>query len=186
MRQYLKIMHILTGSSGYLLRHLLTRIPLEGYCYHFGCPIDSSTEHNRNMLKKHIEDTKELVKECRTNNLKLVYASSCEVYMPTDDTQYRTTKIFAESLLDPRKDLIWRIPRVYSSDRDRGLIPQLKAGIMPRPNNVLEWVHVNDFIEDFLRSLDGVGIRAYKGVYRTTKVKDILDTCKFIERDIIP
>lgn len=176
-------MYIITGESGYLLRNLLPRLPLEGYCYHFGCPIDSSTDHNRKMLAKHVEDTKDLVKQCRELGLKMVYASSCELYMPTDDIQYRVTKIQAEALLDPAKDLIWRIPRVYSFDRDRGLIPRLKAGDMPRPNALLEWVHISDFIEDFVNSLNQVGVRAYKGQYRVTKVKDILDTCRMLESE---
>ena len=169
-------MHILTGQRGYLLRHLLPRLPLEGYCYHFGCPIDSHSRHNQRLLEQHLEDTRVIAQLCRHYGLKLVYASSQEVMAPSGDTQYRTTKMLAESLLDPKKDLIWRIPRVYSLDRDRGLISELKQGKMPRPNNTLQWVKLDDFMVDFLGSLGETGVRVYKGVVQVTKVKDILTT----------
>ena len=106
--------------------------------------------------------------------MKLIYASSEAVRCPDPDTQYKQTKIIAESLLDPAKDLIWRIPRVYSLDRDNGLISELKQGIMPRPNNTLMWVKLEDFRKDFVKSLGEVGYRAYKGIIQYTKVKDIL------------
>lgn len=167
-------MHIITGKAGYLMGHLLPHIPLDGYCYHFGCPIDSSCPRNRALLDQHLDDTLKIVKECRKKGLKLVYASSCEVVCPTGDTHYRTTKILAEAMMDPNKDLIWRIPRVYSIDRARGLIPQLKMGNMPRPDNVISWVHLDDFIEDFVSSLTTTGIRAYRGPVQFTKVKDII------------
>ena len=117
----------------------MSKIPLEGYCYHFGCPIDSHSPRNRNLLDQHIKDTKIIVRLCRQYNLKLVYASTVGVQCPDHDTQYKTTKIIAESMLDPDRDLIWRIPRVYSLDRSRGLIPQLKQGLMPNPGNILQW-----------------------------------------------
>lgn len=167
-------MHILTGQRGYLLSHLLPYLPLEGYCYHFGCPIDSHSARNRALLNQHIEDTRVIVDLCRRCNLKLVYASSAAVRCHEPDTQYKQTKIIAESLLDPTKDLIWRIPRVYSLDRDNGLISELKQGIMPRPNNTLMWVKLEDFRKDFVKSLGEVGYRAYKGIAQYTKVKDIL------------
>lgn len=93
---------------------------------------------------------------------------------PDPDTHYRTTKILAENMLDPKIDLIWRIPRVYSLDRSRGLIPQLKNNSMPRPDAKLRWVKLEDFVRDFLGSLDGVGYRTYRGPQQYTKVKDIL------------
>ena len=167
-------MHILTGQRGYLLSHLLPYLPLEGYCYHFGCPINSHSERNRALLNQHIEDTKVIVDLCRRYNLKLIYASSEAVRCNEPDTQYKQAKIIAESFLDPSKDLIWRIPRVYSWDRNRGLIAELKEGNMPRPNNTLMWVKLEDFKKDFLESLDKVGYRAYKGIMQYTKVKDIL------------
>lgn len=104
----------------------------------------------------------------------MVYASSAAVRCHEPDTQYKQAKIIAESLLDPTKDLIWRIPRVYSLDRDKGLISELKQGIMTRPNNMLMWVKLEDFRKDFVKSLGEVGYRAYKGITQYTKVKDIL------------
>ena len=169
-------MHIATGQNGYLLSNILRcSVPLEGYCYHFGCPIDSHTERNRELLDKHLKDTEDIIKKCRKFNLKLVYASSMAVCCPCSDTQYRTAKMLVESMLDPKLDLIWRIPRVYSYDRPRGLVYELKQGLMPRPENVIQWVYLGDFLQDFVKSLDDVGIRAYKGVYHTSKVKNILD-----------
>lgn len=104
----------------------------------------------------------------------MVYASSEAVRCNDPDTHYKQTKSIAEGLLDPSKDLIWRIPRVYSWDRSRGLIAELKEGLMPKPNNTLMWVKLEDFKKDFLESLNGVGYRAYKGIMQYTKVKDIL------------
>ena len=168
-------MHILTGQRGYLLSHLLKRgLPLEGYCYHFGCPIDSHSRRNQQLLEQHIEDTKVLIGLCRQYGLKMVYASSEAVRCADPDTQYKQTKLEVEGMLDPEQDLIWRIPRVYSLDRDRGLIPELKAGIMPRHNAMLAWVKLEDFMNEFLASLGETGYRAYKGLTRYTKVRDVL------------
>ena len=49
---------------------------------------------------------------------------------------------------------------------------------MPRPNAMLAWVKLEDFMEDFVGSLGEVGYRAYKGVTQYTKVKDILPELK--------
>lgn len=172
-------MHILTGQRGYLLSHLLKLgLPLEGYCYHFGCPIDSHSRRNQHLLEQHIKDSETIVHLCRQHGLKLVYASSEAVRCSDPDTQYRQTKSIVEGMLDPARDLIWRIPRVYSWDRGKGLVAELKEGLMPRPNAMLAWVKLEDFMEDFVGSLGEVGYRAYKGVTQYTKVKDILPELK--------
>lgn len=177
-------MHIITGQNGYLLSHLLPYVPLEGYCYHFGCPIDSHSSRNRALLEKHINDTKDIIKKCRKFNLKMIYASSMTTAAPCNDTQYKITKILVESMLDPTQDLIWRIPRILSLDRKRGLLETLRSGKMYNPNNTVEFVHINDFRDAFVKSLNDVGVYYYKGPAYRSKIKDVIPLLESIESNM--
>lgn len=100
---------------------------------------------------------------------------------PCNDTQYKITKILVESMLDPTKDLIWRIPRILSLDRKRGLLETLRSGNMYNPNNTVEFVHINDFRDAFVRSLNDTGVYYYKGPSYRSKIKDVIPLLESIE-----
>lgn len=172
-----KRLSVITGSNGFLMNALLASgLPLEGYCYHFGCPIDGFTEDNVQKLREHIKDTHEILAVARKFDLKLVYASSMEVVSPTEDCVYNEVKYAVEQMLDVSKDIIWRVPRVYSYSRPNGLMRVLRdtPEKIEDPNKEIEFVLLDDFVRSFKASLDTPGIKYYQGNTHTRKIKDIM------------
>ena len=102
---------------------------------------------------------------------RIVYYSSEAV--TAEKSLYSTFKKIHEKILR-NYDLILRIPHVYSSDRDKGLIKILRDGRFIGDKSIkLEYITDIDFREFFLRNIDKKGVVMYDGVYRKNSVSEI-------------
>lgn len=102
---------------------------------------------------------------------RIVYYSSGAVEV--EDSWYAFFKKLHERMLR-KSDLILRIPHVYSSDRDKGLIKVLKDGTFKGDKDItLEYITDDEFREFFIRNVDKEGIVNYDGEYHKDTIFDI-------------
>ena len=105
------------------------------------------------------------------SNRKIIYYSSESV--DKENNLYSFFKKIHEKLLR-KNDLILRIPRVYSKDRDGGLIKALKNNRYQGSKDLkLDYITDLDFRNFYLRNLDKEGVVKYDSKYRTNTVKEI-------------
>ena len=105
------------------------------------------------------------------SNRKIVYYSSEAV--TEENSLYSFFKKIHERLLR-KSDLILRIPRVYSKDRNKGLIKILKdKKYKGSKNTKIKYITDSDFKDFYLRNLDKEGIVKYDSTYRVNTVKEI-------------
>ena len=107
------------------------------------------------------------------SNRKIVYYSSEAV--TEENSLYSFFKKIHESLLR-KSDLILRIPRVYSKDRNKGLIKILKnKTYLGSKNTKIKYITDSDFRDFYLRNLDKDGVVKFDSTYRVNTVKEIED-----------
>lgn len=105
------------------------------------------------------------------SNRRIVYYSSEAV--TEEKGLYSFFKKIHERLLR-KSDLILRIPRVYSKDRNKGLIKILKdKKYKGSKNTKIKYITDSDFRDFYLRNLDKEGIVKYDSTYRVNTVKEI-------------
>ncbi len=105
------------------------------------------------------------------SNRKIVYYSSESV--TEENNLYSFFKKLHERILR-KSDLILRIPRVYSKDRNKGLIKVLKDGTYKGDKDIsLEYITDLDFREFYIRNLNKEGIVKYDSKYKINTVKEI-------------
>lgn len=106
-------------------------------------------------------------------NRKIVYYSSESV--TEEHNRYSFFKSLHERLLR-KSDLILRIPRVYSSDRNKGLIEVLRSGKYHGTKDIfLEYITDEDWRNFYKRNLNKEGIVKYDSKYRKNTVQEIED-----------
>jgi nucleoside-diphosphate-sugar epimerase len=97
------------------------------------------------------------------------------VYEPNN--LYCNLKLQAEQLIkDNLKDyLIIRIPRVYSKDRDKGLIRDIKNNTIPKEDysKIVQFADINDFKCFFDKIINYRGTIDYSGVLQELSIKQI-------------
>lgn len=104
---------------------------------------------------------------------KIVYYSSESV--TEEDNMYSLFKRLHEKLLR-KSDLILRIPRVYSSDRDKGLIKVLRDKTYHGSKAFfLDYITDEDWREFYIRNFDKEGVVTYDDKYRHNTVQEIED-----------
>lgn len=102
---------------------------------------------------------------------KIVYYSSGAV--TAEHSWYAFFKKLHERMLR-KSDLILRIPHVYSSDRDKGLIQVLREGTFIGDKEIeLEYITDLDFRDYFYRNIEKDGVVEYDGDYHRDTVEDI-------------
>jgi hypothetical protein len=105
------------------------------------------------------------------SNRKIVYYSSESV--TEENNLYSFFKKLHEKILR-KSDLILRIPRVYSKDRNKGLIKVLKDGTYKGDKDIrLEYITDSDFREFYIRNLNKEGVVKYDSEYKINTVKEI-------------
>ena len=105
------------------------------------------------------------------NNRKIIYYSSEAV--TKEKSIYSWFKSLHELILRPQ-DLILRIPRVYSKDRNKGLIKSLRDGnFIGNKNQLIEYITDKDFREFFIKNVYTHGIVHYDGEYHLSTIFDI-------------
>lgn len=102
---------------------------------------------------------------------KIVYYSSGAVTV--ENSWYAFFKKLHERMLR-KTDLIIRIPHVYSSDRDKGLIQVLREGTFRGDKGIeLEYITDLDFRDYFMRNIEKEGVVEYDGDYHRDTVENI-------------
>ena len=123
----------------------------------FACPGGDFSENPRyfkDRIFTTLKDTKKLIKWCNDREITLIYASSegvedCET-LNVYQKIYNTSKFLNEEMIKTycKKYRILRIPRVYSKDRNKGLIKALKEEKVYDPLNIeVEFIDLQDFLK---------------------------------------
>ena len=166
-----------TGKKSYLLSHLnlkFTNLKKSKIVMHFGSPIDSS---NLKRLKDSEHKCYELVDYCKKTNKHFVFASTMGIYDLSNE--YEKSKLRQEQYIKENLSnfCILRIPRVYSSDRNKGLIKLLKENKVPLTdfNKVLEYITIQEFQKWFFEKYKSNGIFENNNLHKST-IKVIYET----------
>lgn len=181
---------ITTGERGYLLKRLLPEMNIinsrryhKNYTFsntdiilHFASPSDSEGfKDEQRLYDANITLTSELIELSKKLKCKLVFASSMGVHNPNN--LYCNLKLKAEQLIkDNLKDyLIIRIPRVYSKDRDKGLIRDIKNNTIPKEDysKIVQFADINDFKCFFDKIINYRGTIDYSGVLQELSIQQI-------------
>lgn len=148
---------IVSGGHGYLLTHVLPYLNnniihvSDVYCYqdflnvdmviHFASPSDREDFKKPYMHKTMIDGTINMVDLAKRNGAHFVFASTMGVH--TLENDYCIFKYAMEKYI--QKELnsysILRIPRVYSKDRNKGLIKQIKENSISQID-MLSLIHI--------------------------------------------
>lgn len=149
--------------------------------WNFACPTDNF-EANLDKLLDTVELSRKCVKFCKENDVKLIYASSWGSQTIQFSTGYEklygALKLVCEYISQQLQDaLILRIPRVYSSDKNKGLIKELKEGAHTgEPLEIRDFMLLSDFVEE-VSKLD---IPNTQGVLTLEPTKSC-SVCKLLE-----
>lgn len=167
---------LVTGESGYLCRSIINEfvddniIKYKGdirhikmfsdidMIIHFASPSERSEfKDARKTTTTIIDGTVNMVKIANTNNAKLVFASTMGIYTFDIDDVYCSCKRAMEHYIiaNCNNYLITRIPRVYSSCRNKGLIKSLKNNTVKETDldKQLNYLDLKDFKKQFLCAL---------------------------------
>jgi nucleoside-diphosphate-sugar epimerase len=166
---------MVTGENGFLLGHLLDKIPqdiLDDSLIHFGFPSCSEDFKDVDKMRKSLKDSIEYFDKAMKENKKIIFASSEAVFF--EDTWYSVNKKALEYYIkDYEKSLILRIPRVYGKDRNKGLIKTLKNNTFKGDKNkIMEYIDINDWVNETLKIIGYNGIYEYKNKKKNT-IKEI-------------
>lgn len=187
---------LVTGSTGFLLRNILPNYNWELIKYepgidyndidlvlHFGSPSDSfDFQFKSIMAVSMIDTTIGMVKQAQRNKCKMIFASSmAAVYLEDDYGIYKKSmEQYITALID--NYVIMRIPRVYDSDRKKGLMKKIAHGHIRRDewDKKIEYINIADFSKWFDDILIESGIQYFNGQLRQNTIKEIRDLfCEF-------
>ena len=123
---------------------------------HFASPSDSLEFADREKTARTIvEGTINMVKLAKKINAKLIYASSEASINPQND--YGVFKLAMERYIESNMSnyQILVIPRVYGTEREKGLIKKLKEKtFIGSKDQILEYIDINDFLEQTYDSIN--------------------------------
>lgn len=187
-------------GAGYLGSAIIQSIPREWYIaksiddiyrinktyaideiWNFACPTDNF-EANLDKLLDTVELSRKCVEFCTNNNIKLIYASSWGSQTIQFSTGYEklygALKLVGEYISQQLPNsLILRIPRVYSLDKTKGLIKELKDGTYTgEPLEIRDFMPLSDFVEE-ISKLD---IPNTRGIVTLEPTKSC-SVCKLLE-----
>jgi len=174
-------MIILTGNSGFLLRHLLPEImektkDTDNILYHFASPSSSEEFKDYNKMRETLKYSIEMFDDAMKNNRKIIFASSEAVSMK-ESTYYATMKRLLEFYIeDYDNKLILRIPRVYGKDRKKGLLKTLKSGtFIGDKGKKVEYMDIEDWVTETSEILEKTGIYHYNKNKRENTIQEIYE-----------
>ena len=114
------------------LNDYLLSLPDLDFIIHFGGPSDNDDfQDEYNVACTMVDGTINLVNYAEVKGCQFIYASSMAIEeINWDSNDYTIYKLamerYIQATLHPSRYLILRIPRVYSSDRNKGLMKRLK------------------------------------------------------------
>jgi len=134
--------------------------------WHFGSP----NTYQKNIKSLIEQGTHNVVLFTNTQKAKLVYASSAAMISPQDDygLSKRSSSMKIKHSVDDYVCLI--IPRVYSKDREHGLIKYIKEGKPLDLSKQLFFINIGQFIDQFYSAIKNKNI-CYK--FKSQNLKTI-------------
>ena len=179
--------YLVSGHKGFLFSSLPlegTIVPYEdGSNYfgvdeviHFACPNDKyEFQDIGNMAYMMVDYSIGILEQALNNGAKFIFASSHAAVHLQDD--YGVYKKSFEQYIHARTDnyLIYRIPRIYGSDRKKGLMRQLRENDIPDSDmdKEVDYLDISDFQKWFMENMDKTGIITYDGEFRRNTIKEI-------------
>lgn len=187
---------LVTGSTGFILRNILKKYDWELIQYkhgndyndidlvlHFGSPSDTfDFQFKSIMAVSMIDITVGMAKQAQRNNCKMIFASSMAAVFLEDEygIYKRAMEQYIQALVDDY--VIMRIPRVYGSDRKKGLMKKINTGLIHGDewDREIEYMDISDFSEWFDDILIEHGIQYFNGQLRRNTIKEIRELfCEF-------
>ena len=182
--------YLVTGERGFLLSSVINELDGEVISYeygesypnidiviHFASPNDRYEFQDKvNMAHTMVDYSLAVVEEARKNGAKFIFASSKAAGICADE--YGVYKRFLEQYIEANiyDHLIYRIPSVYGSAREKGLMRQLREDNLDDPSDYdkeVEYLDIMDFREWFLENIYNHGIVEYKGEYRINTIQEV-------------
>lgn len=167
---------VVSGGNGYLFNHIKPLLHDEliytsniflyqdfinvDMVIHFASPSDKEDFKNPYIHKTMIDGTINMVDLAKRNNAHFVFASTMGIYQLEND--YCIFKYCMEKYI--QKELssysILRIPRVYSSDREKGLIKQIKENTISKSDidKKIKFILIRDFLTFFMYNYKNQGV----------------------------
>lgn len=173
---------IIYGKKSYLLSNLLMDLKLsnelhllDNFCLFFMTPISIENNNDLNKYNDSQLKLKEAILLCNENNLKFLYASSEAILK--ENSIYSRKKIEDEQCIKKYLNnyIVFRIPRVYSQNRNKGLIYKIKNNLIPEKDYLkkVEYITLNEFINWIKSSLNLNGIINYPFEKHNDSIKNI-------------
>lgn len=178
---------LVSGETGFLLSNCIDGIEGEviPYVYgdtywhldkviHFFGPSDIyDFKNHRRMAYSMVDYSLSIFKIALARDAKFVFASSEGVLTLLDD--YSVYKKFFEQYIQSQTNnyLIYRIPRVYGRDRNKGLMKRIRHGDIDDWSYKVKYIDIEDFKPWFLNNLNKTGILEYDGEYRINTISEI-------------
>ncbi len=178
------------GWSGYLGQHILDSKHIKNYditlfegrvqniedfekyyhhsfdqIWHFG-----STNNKEQYTEYIIPGTHNAISFANAQKAKLVYASTMGI-LSADKNSYelakKTSTVMINNSIALTKRLVLIIPRIYSKDRNSGLVKAIKDN-KSLINNNLQYLTINSFVKQFYISLTKNGCYYFKNLKKDT------------------
>lgn len=167
----------MTGAKGYLGKHLVKELG-SVYCseedvytlnqninnydlvIHFASPSeDFEFKDDNKTYRTIVQGTSNIVRLCKLYNKPLLYASSLAADLPENTIcNYGRYKKIAEYIIQHSgiNYKILKIPRVYSKDREKGLMRKIRLGLIKEEdlNNKIEYIELEEFIKETLENIN--------------------------------
>jgi nucleoside-diphosphate-sugar epimerase len=119
--------------------------------------------------------TTKLATEALANNCKLIFASSVgAVYLEDEYSIYkRAMEQYIQALVP--NHLILRIPRVYGTDKKKGLMRRIQNDDIGKDDweKLIDYIDISDFKKWFNENLNNIGIQCYTGSMRTNTIQEL-------------
>jgi nucleoside-diphosphate-sugar epimerase len=185
---------LVTGKNGFLMRNILplfheheiiefneTQNVYSGYfgidlILHFASPSDSYDFKDKvRMATSMVDLTQTMVRLAEINECKLVFASSLAADFLDDDygVYKKAMEQYIQALVNDH--LILRIPRVYGTDRRKGLMKKIELNDVPEEDweSVVGYADIYDFVSWFIQNLNKLGIQYYNGDIKYHTIREI-------------
>ena len=147
-------MTYITGKNGFLLSHLLPHLNLTDTIIHFGSP-SCVEEFTRKSTNQMITDVENLLKLPHKN---ILFASSMGAIFIDNGKQqmYNSAKRGCEQLIQQsdKNYCVLRIPRVYGSDRKKGLMKYIKENKIRNYDTIISYIDIDDFVSQTLNKIN--------------------------------
>lgn len=185
---------LFTGSRGYLCRSLVRQMNHHEITYHdnlnsrmfyvdidiiahFAGPSDDyDFKDERRVMSSIIKGTKNVLNIARSTGAHFIFASTKGVEKPNN--LYTCCKFVMEKYIQTHYTnyCILRIPRIYSSCRNKGLMKKIRLNDIPKEHmqKTVSFLELQDFVAQTLPVFDNKqsGIHEYNGL-KTKTINEI-------------